>query len=72
MQSRCLKIPLLQDDTAGPDTEVEFWRSIAARLTGFMEQLKLPAARIALGVSAAAVSKPYAHWRQLDAQVASV
>lgn len=60
---------MLQDDKAGPETEVDFWRSIAARLTGFMEQLKLPGARTALGVAAAGMSKAYSRWRQVDAQV---
>lgn len=59
----------MQDDGAGPETEANFWRSVAAKLTGFMEQLKKPAAKLALGVAAAGVSKPYARWRQLDAQV---
>ena len=44
---------------------------MAAKLTGFMEQLKQPAAKIALGVAAAGVSKSYSRWRQLDAQVCS-
>ena len=67
---RRLKACAIAGRQGGPRTRR--WTSgaaIAARLTGFMEQLKLPAARIALGVSAAGVSKPYARWRQLDAQV---
>lgn len=58
-----------QDPEAGPEAESEFWRNNAASLAGFVEKLHAPAPRIALGVAAAARSRSYATWRQLEQEV---
>lgn len=60
-----------QDPEAGPEAESEFWRNNAASLAGFVEKLHAPAPRIALGVAAAARSRSYATWRQLEQEVCS-
>lgn len=56
-------------DDAGPDTELEHWRSRMAKLNSITEQLKTKEAKVLLGVCLAARSKAHRAWKALDVRL---
>jgi dynein heavy chain, axonemal len=56
-------------DDAGPDTELEHWRSRMAKLNSVTEQLKNKEAKLVLGVCMAARSKAHRAWKTLDSRL---
>ena len=57
-------------EDAGPDTELEYWRSRMAKFNSVEEQLKTPESRLVLGVSTAARSAAHKEWKGIDMRVA--
>lgn len=57
-------------DTAGPDTELEFWRTRMSKFNSITEQMKAKPLRLALGVCGHTRSAAYKKWRALDVKVA--
>ena len=54
---------------AGPDTELEYWRSRMAKFNSITEQLKSKECRTVLGVAVAARSKAHRRWKDIDMAV---
>ena len=58
-----------ESDDAGPDTELEYWRSRMAKFNSITEQLKSNECRLVLGVSMAARSQAHKEWKAIDMKV---
>ena len=58
-----------ESDDAGPDTELEYWRSRMAKFNSITEQLKGKECRLVLGVSMAARSQAHKEWKAIDMKV---
>lgn len=56
-------------DDAGPDTEIEFWRSRMTMFNSVTEQLKTKECKLVLGVCLAARSKSHRNWKAIDLRV---
>lgn len=56
-------------DTAGPDTEIEFWRTRMSKFNSITEQIKANPLRLVLGVCGHSRSSAYKKWRALDIKV---
>ena len=55
-----------ESDDAGPETELEYWRTRMAKFNAITEQLKGRECKIVLGVIGAAKSKVLKRWKTLD------
>ena len=58
-----------EPDDAGPDTELEFWRTRMAQFNSVMEQLKTREAKLVVGVCMAARSRAHRNWKAIDMKV---
>lgn len=58
-----------ESDDAGPDTELEYWRSRMAKLNSVTEQLKEKECKVVLGVTLAARSKAHRTWKAIDSRL---
>lgn len=56
-------------DDAGPDTELEFWRTRMAQFNSITEQLKMREAKLVIGVCMAARSRAHRNWKAIDMKV---
>ena len=55
--------------SAGPDTELEFWRSRMTKFTSITKQLQRRECKIVMGVTSAGRSKAYKRWKDIDVRV---
>lgn len=58
-----------EGDTAGPDTELEFWRTRMAKFNSITEQMKKPDYRLVLGTCSSIRSPAFKKWKSLDVKV---
>ncbi|CAD7698753.1 unnamed protein product [Ostreobium quekettii] len=58
-----------EEQDAGPDSELVFWRSRMAKFNAVTEQLKTKKSRLVLGVGSSSRSSAYKKWRALDVKI---
>ncbi len=64
------KVPVVQDDgVAGPNSELEWWKSRLSRLSHIKLQLKTHAAKATVGVCGATRSKLSKRWHDAEFRV---
>lgn len=61
--------PGTSGEEAGPDTELEYWRTRMATMNHITEQLKTNECKWVLGVCTAGKSPHVATWKELDIKV---
>eukprot|EP00762_Andalucia_godoyi_P000483 ANDGO_03248.mRNA.1 Dynein gamma chain len=59
----------VDSEDAGPDTELDYWRTRMGKFNSVTEQLKLRDCKTTLGVLTQARSKVLKKWRSLDTQI---
>ena len=69
---RVLTFALVQaGKLAGPESEVEWWKSRLAKLSHMRLQLKSADAKTTLGVSSAATSEESKRWHEMEFKASS-